>query len=794
MTTNTNPTRNFRPSRPFGQLWQVPTFLLGVLAVSLVAANSRFRIDPALVELQRELATWRQSIDNPKEKIKPPAPDQLQTLLTKAERYPARAAEICFVIGSLYWRSSEEGSAEQTSSLRAKAEEHLEKALAKGVSEGDQPRLHYRLGMILYQQGQKLPRAIELLSQAVEQSADVPDRAYEILIAAYLKQSPPDFDKAEKVSARQLERCGENEEKTTIARLARAEVLLQAGKRHDAVKVLDRIGSTAPKDLRLKARYLQARCCETDGLWSRAIPVWKELLPSPNIVPGGKAHVLYALGLCYRNNDSSDVEIALEHWKKVLPLGGEEAQAAALRIGETRMTSDARTALKTWSDALAGVRKVGDYTNSYISLDQLREMFEAGCRQLTEAQDFQALEQAAELYQRVADPGKAELLLAQAAETLARQMLEKTPPGDATAWFAKAGQAYEQVAQLAPGQSQADYLWLSASCYQSARQFTQAARNLEKFVKAEQNPVKLAEGWLSLAEAYVALHLKDKALETYHKCIEFSDTPFGYKARYQLAVMEKERKHADRAVVILEETIRMSPSDIDRETHEKVVYLLGSLLFQEKKFDKACIYLKEATRQHPGNAAVLATRDQLADCYRKLADQSLINMKDALNDEVKKLYERKRHEWLQETVATHQSLADDLEGQTTPLSLEHRKLLRKALFSVAECYFEMKNEIPEALRRYQILQNRYRKQGEGLIACQRIWLCHGKVIEPPEKVRQIEQAVRGALKIAQADLLEMPEGSPCFHGSPDVWTRQQWIDWMGWVIDQLQKDGEQRAP
>jgi len=78
MTTNTNPTRNFRPSRPFGQLWQVPTFLLGVLAVSLVAANSRFRIDPALVELQRELATWRQSIDNPKEKIKPPAPDQLQ--------------------------------------------------------------------------------------------------------------------------------------------------------------------------------------------------------------------------------------------------------------------------------------------------------------------------------------------------------------------------------------------------------------------------------------------------------------------------------------------------------------------------------------------------------------------------------------------------------------------------------------------------------------------------------------------------------------------------------------------
>jgi len=219
--------------------------------------------------------------------------------LTKAERYPARAAEICFVIGSLYWRSSEEGSAEQTSSLRAKAEEHLEKALAKGVSEGDQPRLHYRLGMILYQQGQKLPRAIELLSQAVEQSADVPDRAYEILIAAYLKQSPPDFDKAEKVSARQLERCGENEEKTTIARLARAEVLLQAGKRHDAVKVLDRIGSTAPRTCGSRpaiCKPVAARPTACGAGPSR----WEGTAAVAEHRSRGKAHVLYALGLCYR--------------------------------------------------------------------------------------------------------------------------------------------------------------------------------------------------------------------------------------------------------------------------------------------------------------------------------------------------------------------------------------------------------------------------------------------------------------------------------------------------------------
>jgi len=55
-----------------------------------------------------------------------------------------------------------------------------------------------------------------------------------------------------------------------------------------------------------------------------------------------------------------------------------------------------------------------------------------------------------------------------------------------------------------------------------------------------------------------------QGLETYHKCIELAILPSVTKARYQLAVMEKERKHADRAVVILEKRFRMSPSDIDR--------------------------------------------------------------------------------------------------------------------------------------------------------------------------------------------------------------------------------------
>jgi tetratricopeptide (TPR) repeat protein len=494
--------------------------------------------------------------------------------------------------------------------------------------------------------------------------------------------------------------------------------------------------------------------------------------------------------MCYLQGDPADPDAALSSWLEAVTLGGEEAQAASLRIGEMRLVNDPRATHKAWANALAKVQKPSDYRNAYIELEKLRGLFETACRQLLESQEYQTTEQLAELYKKVALPGRSEIQLAQATESQARQLQDKKETtSQANPLFIKAAKAYEEVASLRTDQEQGEYLWRSAACYLPARQFAQAAKVLEKFVKVEKADLRLAEGWLALAEAYLALQNKDKARQAYLKCIEFPDTPFAYRARYQVALDEMDRKNFDQAIAILKQNLKTPSSNtLDREAREKSLYLLGSLLFQDQKFDQAYLSLKQAIQEYPTNPGILTARDQLAECFRKLGDQANLKAKETMNAEVREYYVRNKVIWLEQAITAYQGLADDLEmlGRKTPLSRDDLRLLRKSLFGVADIYFDL-NDLNEALRRFQLLHDRYRKQVEGLIACQRIWLCYSGVREvgSPDRIRLFQEATRNAVKMAQDDLQTMDENSDAFRGNPGVWQKRNWENWITWVTAQL---------
>lgn len=786
MTTSLPSFRRSTPDRPLSQLWQVPTFFLGILALSLVAAQSYFHQDPFAARFQQEITALRHGLATKGEKIEPLVA-LAENLVVQADRIPPRGGEAHFLIGSAYWRQAQELPRDRVLPVQARAEEYLEKALKLGVGDSDLPALRFRLGMLLHQQGKNSPRVLELLGQGIDKGAEVPSRGYEMLVEAHLRQERPNLQAALDANERQLATMGDSDEELARARLLRGELLYRAGKRVDALRILERIGATAPKTIRGQARLLQTRCCEAEGLWRRAIPIWKELLDDPAVVPGGKAQVLYALGLCHVNLDQPEPDQAGEFWQEAVALGGEEAQAASIRIGELRLTADPRATLKAWSHALGKVQKASDYRNAYVTIEQLREYFESACRHLLEAQDYQTTEQVAELYARVALPGRAELQLAQASESLARQLLEKKSP-ESTPMFVRAAKAYETVAQLRNDADKSEYLWRSAACYLPASQYGPATAVLEKFVKVEKVEGRLAEGHLALAEAYLALKQRDKALKAYYRCIEFPDTPFAYRARYQLALEERENKNFEQAISILLQNLRTSGNGaIDREAQERSQYLLGDIYFQVQKFDQAAITLKEAVRQYPHNPNLLKAREQLGDCYRRMADALGARAREpGIKDESREYHQRRKTERLDEAAKAYQELADDLETQArkTPLGPDDLRLLRKVLFGVADIYYEM-NDLTEALRRFQLLQDRYRKQVESLIACQRIWLCRARVVEPPDKVRLFEDAVRNSLQMAQTDLLALDDSSKAFQGGPGVWRKQDWENWIGWVNRQL---------
>ena len=84
----------------------------------------------------------------------------------------------------------------------------------------------------------------------------------------------------------------------------------------------------------MSARLLQARCCEEEGLWGRAIPFWQELLEDAPQVDGGQARIDYALGMCFTKMQPPNEAEAVRAWAEAAQLGGPAGQAAGLRLGE----------------------------------------------------------------------------------------------------------------------------------------------------------------------------------------------------------------------------------------------------------------------------------------------------------------------------------------------------------------------------------------------------------------------------------------------------------------------------
>lgn len=791
-----------RGRRAWSQLWQVPTFIVGLLAMLGVAASSPYRADlregPFVAELRslREVVLTHQEPSNYVE----PA----ERLLGEVRRHPRREGETYFLAGSVHFRLAEAAAA--IGPHHAKALEYLERALAIGVPDVDAPALHYRLGVMLYRSASDPHRAVQLMAEGVEQGADRPQQAYALLLQAYAKLPSPDVDAALAASQKMIE-LTDHPQELGEARYLRAELLLRKGQRLDALKELDRIAGKISRELRVRTRLLQAQTAEQEGLFHRGADSWKELLADADDVPGGRARVLLAYGQCRFNADPPNYPAAAEAWQQALAAGGHAAQAAGLRLGELRLATapgKPAPALDAWSQALREVRTVTDYQNSFLDLAKARGMFERGCRQYLDRRDFVHAQRAAELYKKVAEPGVADERWARAVEGQAQEQLkqagaDKAKLESAHGLFHRAAVAYEEAALKRPEKEQIELCWRSAQCFLAAKDLVHGAAALERFVTLAKDEPRLAQAWFALADAQTSLGKKDLARRAYHKCIEFPATPFAWRARYQLAVDEIERKNFLHAKDILKQNLTVTGPEMDREAHEKSIYKMAGLLLQMQAYDEAVWYLKEASRRYPSNSKALDARDRLADCYRLLAQQTLSKIQELQNikqdglsterkaalDQMKSHQQRTRREWLNQAIEVYQGLADELLSKTvqaTPTN-DEAFLLRKALFSKAEVHFEL-NDFSGALRSYQRLQQDYAGQVECLHACHAIWRCVGVMIESPEQIRLAMEAAKESVRIARADLDKMPPELPGFHG-PGAWTRQNWLTWLDWVNLQL---------
>lgn len=773
-------------------------FLIGLLAIVGVAVSAPWRQTPQERELDQMVLKLRQGLDNNESGDVLVA--QAENLKLRLTNLPARSAEGNFLIGSAYYRQAKNKQGPAANVSLAYAVEHLDKALGAGVAPGDRPALQYRLGYALYQQNTDVPRALELMTLGVEKGAEQPLQAYKVLLQAHLQRTPLDVDAARSAVRRVIDLTPERDvEALSLARVQHAELLMRKEMRTEAFNELERVSTKASRGVRIKARLLQARTCEEDGQWSKAIPIWQGLLADPAQVEGGKARVLYSLGSCFERLDPPNHPEAIRAWSEALKLGGAEGQAAGLRLGNLRLhpaVNDPAQALADWKSALDKVNEPKDYRNTYVSIEQVRAWFDAAIEHLQEAQDLEKTQFVAELYRKIMPGGGAEERVAMAAEARAKQLadkfrakMDKVTQDEVRAQYRRAGEAHHGAAMARPEAERAESLWRSVQCFLLAKDDARAQQLLRDYIKAEVKEPRLAEAWLTLGDLYRVEDKKDFAHQAYVKCILYPNTPFAYRARYWLAVEEElDNKNLEKARSILQDNLNAGPADVERAWQEKSAFKMASLLVKMKNYSEALDHLKECLLQFPENSNAMVAREQLGECFRKLADkerlreldfQRMINSPDltlerkrTLEDSARQ-HRKTRINLLTQAVNTYQGLINDLDkmrARSTPLSKLEQTLLRRAHFGIGECYLD-NEELAEAQLVFQKLQEKHRRTLEAIIAGYHVCNIAEKTGQP-----QAIAAARVSVRLMLEDLTALGPEDDLFR-VPGVSSHEDWRRW-----------------
>jgi tetratricopeptide (TPR) repeat protein len=764
------------------QLWQVPTFVAGVLAlVALHFARPAWlghfteQTDQSLNAARRLL----QQPDCPLDRME----QVLQRPLELANRAPFQAGDAHFLLGSAYLKHAEKAGADGPAENWRQARAHLEQAELLGVPEDDRPRLAYRLGKVLFHDGEDAQRVLDQLAPSVAEAADSPAEGYAILTQAYLRLPEPNLTEALEANRRLLDLPTLDENILAPARLERGELLLRVQKPQEAREVLKYIKApSAPAAMVTRARYLQAQTFQEEEQWARAAQLWKDALESGAASPQENGTILYNLGLCYQHQ--GERQEAVRTWEKAQAQGEDDAAlASALSLAELLLTdAEPPAALRAFERVVHNLKAPADWHNALVDVEHVRAAFERGCTMYLVAGHYDVVLQLCALYERVAAPGAAHAQAARAAEGEGRARLEqarkeksldraKALDEEARAFFRQAGRKYEAAVAAAPTPAEkADRLWHAATCYSEGQDYAACLPVLQQWMQIGQPAERLGEAWYRLGLAERAQHHESEALRAFEECVK-KQGAFGYRARYELAAAMIARGDLDRAADDLELNRKLLNFEPDADAEEKTLYELGGLLFQRKDWLIASYRLQEGLQKYANSPRAVVGQFQLAECYRNLAaeEDAKLRAAERTSADVENFVRGQYQSWLKKAAGAYDSLVRTLSERLAAgsLSEEEEAVYRLAAFAAAECRSNL-GDNKGAIQLYEQLAVRYHHQVEGLHALAGVATCCWRD-------HQEDQAQRTVGKIRE--MLNDMDDNAFAHSSAGS-TRKQWQDWL----------------
>jgi tetratricopeptide (TPR) repeat protein len=763
---SSDPAGTSATNRPTQQLWQVPTFLLGVAVLAGAWAMHHCCSKHSCAQA-RELSAARQMLSRPDGAIETVVP-LLTTVLEQVKQDPSLAGEVQLLLGTAKLRLGDKAQPAQAPGLYQSARQDLQEAQRLGVPSPDEGPLLYRLAKADFVTGADPDKMAQRLASTVDlaepwEKAD----AYNLLTEAYLRQNPPDYKAALAANEKLRSTIAMvPDEVLGPAKVRGAELLLKLHRFEEARKALTNPSVPIPPPLQARARLLLAQSHHEEGHWQDAAALWKVALEKD--VPEGtpeRGAILYQMGLCYRKLEQP--QPAITAWESCCQAApSAEGPAAALGLAELYLQDNqldqANGRLRF---AVRDVKGPEDWKDPRIDVIKTRELFERTCQAFREASRYDLAEDLVGHYERIAEKGRPALLRAEvladwgrarrkAAGQLKDAEAQQREEEQARDLFCRAGAAFDKAAgNAALPADQANLLWQAIGCYREAPDHVQVIALIDRFLPINDRDERNGEGWYLVGEAQRQGNHVPEAEKAYNQCIQYS-TPFAYRARYQLALFALQRGQLDKAESILEQNLsylRVDPAP-DAEAREKSLFALGNLYFKKRNYRQAERRLVEALAQFPLNPDVPLARFQLAESYRQMAIQ--MNQESLMNKYKNPATEaHTRNEYrsnLEKAAQEFLELAYALDKVPTVecLTQEERILVP---FHAAECRFNL-GKYDEALQLYEVLAERYPRKLEGLRALAGTVRCLSAMQQDDqlrkrlEDIRQVVAGLEGPLR------------------------------------------------
>jgi tetratricopeptide (TPR) repeat protein len=774
------PTSGEDPHR--GRLWQVPVFLLGLLAVTLLFAFRAGSERSPSARAERHLRAAEQALETGNHRQ---AAILAQQLLEDPRLPPHLLGEVHFVLGRATLSAAEEALLDEQAACYRRAQASLQQAEQRGVSGPNRVRLAYALARVHYHTGGALDQVIPALEKALELSPADRVEGYALLVQLYLQKTPPDPEAALRTSEKLLAQPGLTN--LSQARLRHSEILLRSKRTLEARQVLDRISPNTPQYA--AAQHLRALSLYHDQDWRRAAEIWEKLTAGSSDW-SELVHALYLLGDCHqRLNARAEARKIWERLLREFP-GEDEALAANFRLAEVlREDNQGAEAQGYYIRGLQAFRV--EVPNRCLDSAQVRRMVESGMSAWLDEGQHDRVWQLAEVYRRLAAPGQADLFIARASQARGLQILAAHD----RAAGAEAAKQQEEAEQLlrtageaflaAAGQRKnepdhPDLLWASSESFLQGRQYARTAVVLKQYLGLPLADAQRQRALLVLGEAYFQLQDMETAIQLLTEVVSHSG-PHHCRAQYLLARAQIEVSRFQEAEENLRSLLAYPFQGTEPPEVQQAQFELGRIHYLRRQFPEAINQFRRTLEQVRQDPQVYTARYLLADSCRQVALEENKRIPEASTDSARRLYEKLKRDWLRQAWEQFHGLASEL----TDRRLTHKTLgaaeedwLRRSRLAIARCHFDL-GEQEAAIESYQVFVNSYYNHPECMLAYQELILCYLHQREELNARRTAEKARHALIQFDDHAL--------------QAATRMSRAEWQHW-FDSWGEKGEPQDP